>query len=588
MEHRLYDKLVSKSKVTNLSFPFYNIEGYRRIHLIQPLDLEIICQNHFVCLYETWCEKELQLTAFNSFNKIESKACRKYLVGRSSGGIVIYYKQESVTLVKILKIHNNYISVRFKFKDTYIILVAAYISKAACDTIITSDLSLHLNELEMKFTNDILVLGGDFNGRVAELDNGAVKYVSNWGRNESTRSSLDLSSDDRGKKLLEIAEDNNLILLNGRTNDDIPAQFTFAGHNGQSTIDLAFIRSNYVHKCLSLKTLPLEYSTHFPIQLKINIHDKIKCTETTKLVWKNDKLDEYQTKICELLKLQSTYSYDGFCEIIYTAASACGMLKKVKHKTYNSKPWFDYECLEKRVLVKNTLKQARYRHTNIAWKDYNVAKKNYLDILRKKKYAYEMSIRDNLNKCRNSGNFWSAVKRYRNKSQHANIVSEEAWIDFHKTILPALNSTSKLYEGNKCTELEQPITKHELIKAIRKSPLSKSVGPDGIQNEFIKYLPAVGIDNLLGIFNNIFGIEKPPADWIQSITAMIYKKGDSKDPMNYRPISLLNHLLKIFTQIIQTRLSAWADENGSLPACQAGFREGRSTEDQVFCLNTAI
>lgn len=46
--------------------------------------------------------------------------------------------------------------------------------------------------------------------------------------------------------------------------------------------------------------------------------------------------------------------------------------------------------------------------------------------------------------------------------------------------------------------------------------------------------------------------------------------------------------MKLFTQVIQTGLANWADVNGLIPESQAGFRKGRSTEDQIFCLSSAI
>lgn len=82
--------------------------------------------------------------------------------------------------------------------------------------------------------------------------------------------------------------------------------------------------------------------------------------------------------------------------------------------------------------------------------------------------------------------------------------------------------------------------------------------------------------------------EKAPTSWACSTTSMLYKKGDPTKPENYRPITLLNHILKIYTQIIHNRLYKWSEENGLLPESQAGFRKGRSCDDQIFCLNTAI
>ncbi|CAG7728040.1 unnamed protein product, partial [Allacma fusca] len=69
---------------------------------------------------------------------------------------------------------------------------------------------------------------------------------------------------------------------------------------------------------------------------------------------------------------------------------------------------------------------------------------------------------------------------------------------------------------------------------------------------------------------------------------MIYKKGDIENPENYRPIALANTTMKLFTHIVEKRLSTWAEANSILPEAQAGFRKGRSCLDHVHTLNTAV
>lgn len=69
---------------------------------------------------------------------------------------------------------------------------------------------------------------------------------------------------------------------------------------------------------------------------------------------------------------------------------------------------------------------------------------------------------------------------------------------------------------------------------------------------------------------------------------MLHKKGDRRDPSNYRGIALVNHTVKIFTQIMADRLYAWSVEHNILPEEQNGFRPGRGCLDNIFTLNTAI
>ena len=65
----------------------------------------------------------------------------------------------------------------------------------------------------------------------------------------------------------------------------------------------------------------------------------------------------------------------------------------------------------------------------------------------------------------------------------------------------------------------------------------------------------------------------------------VYKnKGDKSEPKNYRPITLLSCLGKIFTSILNSRLCKYLDELLIINENQAGFRHGYSTNDHIFSL----
>ena len=60
----------------------------------------------------------------------------------------------------------------------------------------------------------------------------------------------------------------------------------------------------------------------------------------------------------------------------------------------------------------------------------------------------------------------------------------------------------------------------------------------------------------------------------------LFKKGDTQNLANYRPISLLNYLYKLFAYILKQRLSSKIDNN--LQKVQYGFRSKRSTAHALF------
>ena len=71
----------------------------------------------------------------------------------------------------------------------------------------------------------------------------------------------------------------------------------------------------------------------------------------------------------------------------------------------------------------------------------------------------------------------------------------------------------------------------------------------------------------------------------------IYKgKGSVNDPDNFRGISLISCIAKIFTAVLNNRLTVYLNNSNILGEEQAGFRENYCTSDNnhIFVLNTLI
>ena len=68
---------------------------------------------------------------------------------------------------------------------------------------------------------------------------------------------------------------------------------------------------------------------------------------------------------------------------------------------------------------------------------------------------------------------------------------------------------------------------------------------------------------------------------------LIVKKGDREDPGNYRGITLLSVVGKVFYKVLNNRLVHCLDK-GVLHEGQAGFRVNRSCMDNVYTLNEIV
>ena len=101
-----------------------------------------------------------------------------------------------------------------------------------------------------------------------------------------------------------------------------------------------------------------------------------------------------------------------------------------------------------------------------------------------------------------------------------------------------------------------------------------------------------GSENLIhylhALFNKLFQMSYFPEKWAEGYIVPIFKKGDVNEVSNYRGITLLSTLGKLFTRILNNRLNNWAEEYGIYIEAQAGFRKHMSTVDNIFVLNSLI
>ena len=69
----------------------------------------------------------------------------------------------------------------------------------------------------------------------------------------------------------------------------------------------------------------------------------------------------------------------------------------------------------------------------------------------------------------------------------------------------------------------------------------------------------------------------------------LYKdKGSLNDPDNYRGITLLSCVGKLFTAVLNDRVTKYLDAVGGIGDEQAGFRQGHSTIDHIFALHAIL
>lgn len=73
-----------------------------------------------------------------------------------------------------------------------------------------------------------------------------------------------------------------------------------------------------------------------------------------------------------------------------------------------------------------------------------------------------------------------------------------------------------------------------------------------------------------------------------SIIFPLYKKGDANVVENYRGLSFIDCIGKIFMGLLNDRISNWVNDNKIITEFQAGFRKQYSTVDNIFNLSCMV
>ncbi|MCU7801369.1 MAG: reverse transcriptase family protein, partial [gamma proteobacterium symbiont of Lucinoma myriamae] len=147
---------------------------------------------------------------------------------------------------------------------------------------------------------------------------------------------------------------------------------------------------------------------------------------------------------------------------------------------------------------------------------------------------------------------------------------------------------NELHASSDSHDLDMPFTRDEILLALKSLKLGKSASLDMISNEMLKYSTNCILDPLLKLFNLVYDKNMFPKLWNVGILVPIFKKGSKHDPNNYRGISIISCLGKLFNKILNTRLQTFCENNNLLSSLQIGFRPHSRTSDHIFALKSLI
>lgn len=500
-------------------------------------------------------------------------------------GVVVYIRKSLTYKYEIVDINNiKAIQLNLKHNDKNIIITSLYRSPSTCPTEFNTGLHDYLENC--KTVSDIHVIVGDVN----------IDILSD--------------KDDAHQYLNIVKEYGFLSAINNYTRVD---------GNSKSCIDHLLIKSmSKQYKCIPV-IFQTSITDHFSQISQIIFPEKQKNTVTN-----NIKTKTYLDKLNLFEKLNKENWGDVFgCSDIEAATDLfinklknyieiCTKTVKIKNSEKKRSNWITPGLIKsvnkKSILFKISKKQPNEFNKN-NFKQYR-NKLNELLKIAKRDY-YQNLINKNMN---NSKQLWRCVNELTSsgkkigddittiRTNEGELIQDKLEIsnifvnhftDIGKKLADKIDQTKKcnvvqnIRNSNNSIFLSNTSEK-EVVETIYQLKSNKAPGIDNIKSEILKDIAPRISAPLTYIINKCFESGTCPSAFKIAVIKPLFKSGDAVDVINYRPISLISNIAKIFEKILKNRITSFLNKFNILSEKQFGFREQRSTQDAIAYLTTKI
>ena len=133
----------------------------------------------------------------------------------------------------------------------------------------------------------------------------------------------------------------------------------------------------------------------------------------------------------------------------------------------------------------------------------------------------------------------------------------------------------RIINDNSLSSLE--VTEQDVIDQLLTLDVNKAFGPDEISPKILKEGAVELAPILMFIYNESLTKGIFPQDWKRANVIPLFKKGNRHEINNYRPVSLLSVLGKVFERIVFKYIYNYFKDNFVISVNQSRFIPGRST-----------
>ena len=280
------------------------------------------------------------------------------------------------------------------------------------------------------------------------------------------------------------------------------------------------------------------------------------------------------------------------------------------------KPWITKE-IRKTISVRDVLFRKFVKEINPVLRDnlfcqYKACRNQVVSTIRhSKKQYYNNFFKENI---RNHKKIWEGINeltnlKSKNNSTNISIKIGDRIVSDPKTVanefneyfsniadkvrakIPETKASYKDFLTKRCRNsfFFRPTEKEEILKIINSIDQTKSTGPNSIPNKILNCVT----EKIALILSKIFNISIRKGKYIEDLKLVkvvpIFKnKGSPFEAGNFRPISLLSNIDKIFEKLVHKRMINFLEAKKILYKNQFGFRHKSSTTDSLICLTENI
>ena len=148
--------------------------------------------------------------------------------------------------------------------------------------------------------------------------------------------------------------------------------------------------------------------------------------------------------------------------------------------------------------------------------------------------------------------------------------------------IPNISELFDNYDESSPTLSDLSFTKEDIVKSIAEIKANSAPGPDGFSALLLRECATQLSDPLFIIFRNSIDSGEVPNELKDAFITPIHKGGLKSEPKNYRPVSLLSHILKTLEKIIRRKIVKFLEDNNCMNPCQHGFCKYRSCLSQLL------